>query len=107
MFQSSTKPLRPRSATVTLPSRVDVHAIEAISAQTNNMLSNGLSAIVMDASSVKHVDQAGLDALLDMRMRVEAAGVCFDITSSTTVQVAAELTGSTLLLTTLTDLEAG
>jgi hypothetical protein len=42
-----------------------------------------------------------------MRMRVEAAGVCFDITSSTTVQVAAELTGSTLLLTTLTDLEAG
>ena len=102
----ATPPRSPGSATVTLPSRVDVHAIDAISAQINNTLGSGSPAMLIDASSVKHLDQAGLDALLDMRLRIEVAGVRFDIVSSTTVQVAAELTGSKLLLTAFTELVA-
>ena len=85
------------ATTIGLPSRVDVHAVAAIADEIGEALHAGAVSIVLDATSVKHLDHAGIDALCSLRSTIEAEQRLLQIVASSTLRIAVELTGSNLL----------
>jgi len=73
---------------IQLPTRFDVHAVDAFD-----------TAVARQLGLVKHLDQAGIDALAAAQCRVEEADVSFSLIASTAVRVALELTGFVPLAT--------
>jgi ABC-type transporter Mla MlaB component len=92
-------------AAIDLPSRLDVHEVDALLAEIERVLEGGAEFVELDGRLVKHVDIAGLTALHQVRDLVVSRRACFALMPSTTLQVVAELTGSDLLV--LTDVRTG
>lgn len=84
---------------IQLPTRFDVHAVDAFDTAVARQLDHGVTRLVLDAGLVKHLDQAGIDALAAAQCRVEEADVSFSLIASTAVRVALELTGFVPLAT--------
>ena len=84
---------------VTLPSRFDVHELDDF-ADTFAWVSRGRRrAVMIDARFVKHMDSAGLEALVDLGETAGARGVAVRLVPSITIQVLCELAGVELAFT--------
>ena len=90
-------PWLPEPTVIALPSRIDVHAVGAITTEVQNALAASAATVMLDGTAVKHLDHSGLDALSALCAAAAADGRAVEIVPSTTLQVAVELTGSDLL----------
>lgn len=94
LFESTAQTNAPIASTpqlLTIPSRFDIHQVPLFDNIINNMIEARPPFILVDAQEVMHVDQAGINALLQASDRAYAAGARFRVVSSTTLRVALEL----------------
>lgn len=94
LFESTAHTNAPIASTpqlLTVPNRFDIHQVQLFENIINNMIDLRPPFILVDAQEVMHVDQAGINALLEAADRAHAAGATFRVVSSTTLRVALEL----------------
>lgn len=74
-----------------LPPRFDIHEVEAFTDSMSRIPVTTRSMVVIDATRVKHIDQAGIDALRRWQAYALAKRIPLTLDASTTVRVAYEL----------------
>ena len=87
---------RPANVELTLPSRFDVHVVDAFSAEVDEAIANDVASLTIDATAIKHIDNTGLEALAAAQQQTLARWIRFELRASSTLQIACELTGSSM-----------
>ena len=81
------------TSTVVLPSRLDVHTVDELTAHVEHMIRAGADRLVIDAADVCHTDQAGLEFIRRL-WDLERHGVSYEVDGmSLAVRIALELNG--------------
>lgn len=82
------------AAAVVLPSRLDVHTVDELAARIEHMLRGGATWLTIDATKVRHTDQAGLEFVRHLCRDLDRYGVAYLVDGmSLTVRIALELNG--------------
>lgn len=91
--QAPTASAQPNTATIVLSRRFDVHEVPCFDAEVDRVSAPG-TLVIIDASAVRYLDQAGLDALMQARLRcIDRGGDATIADLSVAARVILELTG--------------